>query len=126
MITALMLFAAVSPYNTFQDTYLYQNYPNTASYSLVRVQKLQQDQYQLLVLRDHNSGVCSKKTVFLDQLDSLVPFYYGQRSYVNNGYATKSGTVVGQIQNQMLVHYEGAPCEDYARLVPASNVIPVN
>lgn len=126
MITALMLFAAVSPYNTFHDTYLYPNYPNTASYSLVTVQKLQQDQYQLNSLTDHNGQVCNKQTVYLDQLDSLVPFYYGQRVYVNNGYATKSGTAVGQTGDWSLVHYEGKPCEDYARLVPTVSIIPLN
>ncbi len=121
-----MLFAAVSPYNTFHDTYLYPNYPNTASYSLVTVQKLHQDQYQLNSLTDHNGQVCSKQTVYLGQLDKLVPFHYGQRVYVNNGYATKSGTVVGQVQNQSLVHYEGKLCKEYATLVPTLNIIPLN
>ncbi len=126
MITALMLFAAVSPYNTFHDTYLYPNYPNTASYSLVTVQKLHQDQYQLNSLTDHNGQVCSKQTVYLDQLDSLVPFHYGQRVYVNNGYATKSGTAVGQKGDWTLIHYEGKPCKEYATLVPTLNIIPLN
>lgn len=126
MITALMLFAAVSPYNTFHDTYLYPNHPNTESYSLVTVQKLQQDQYQLNSLTDHKGQVCSKQTVYLDRLDGLVHFNYGQRVYVNNGYATKSGVAVGQTGDSTLIHYEGKPCEDYARLVNTSNLIPIN
>ena len=126
MITALMLFAAVSPYNTFHDTYLYPNYPNTASYSLVTVQKLQQDQYQLNSLTDHKGQVCGKQTVYLDQLGSLVPFHYGQRVYVNNGYATKSGTAVGQKGDWTLIHYEGGGCEDYARTVQTQSIIPLN
>lgn len=121
-----MLFAAVSPYNTFHDNYLYPNYPNAASYSLVTVQKLQQDQYQLNSLTDHNGHVCSKQTVHLEQLDHLVPFYYGQRVYINNGYATKSGVVVGQKNHNYLVHYEGKGCTEYARLVPSENTIPLN
>lgn len=126
MITALMLFAAVSPYNTFHDTYLYPNYPNIASYSLVTVQKLQQDQYQLNSLTDHNGMVCSKQYVHLEQLNKLTPFHYGRRVYVNSGYSTKSGTVVGQIQNDSLVHFEGKPCEEYASLVPTDSIIPLN
>lgn len=126
MITALMLFAALSPYNTFNNLYLYQNHTTPPSYRLVNVLKLQQDQYELRALSTHKGDICSKETVSLSDLNDIVPFYYGQRVYVNQGWATKSGVVVGQAGDWSLVHYEGKPCEDYARLVPTVSIIPLN
>lgn len=126
MLSTLMLFAALSPYNTFNDLYLYQNHTTPPTYKLVSVLKLQQDQYELRALTDHKGGVCSKENVALSDLNDLVPFYYGQRAYVNQGWSTKSGVLVGQRGEMNLVHYEGKGCEDYARLVPTVNIIPLN
>lgn len=126
MITALMLFAALSPYNTFNNFYLYQNNTTPPSYRLVSVMKLQQDQYELRTLSTHKGDICSKETVSLSDLKGIVPFYYGQRVYVNQGWATKSGVVVGQIGDSTLIHYEGKPCKEYATLVATLNIIPLN
>lgn len=126
MITALMFLAAVSPYNTFNDLYLYQNPTSPPSYKLVSVLKLQQDQYEIRTLETHKGPICSKEMVDRSDLIDLIPFYYGTRVYVSLGYSVKSGTVVGQTGDWSLVHYEGRPCEDYARLVPTSSIIPIN
>lgn len=126
MITTLMLLASVSPFNTFNDLYLYKNNAVPVSYQLVSPLKLQGDQYLLRVLESHNGPVCAKEIVTISDLNDIVPFYYGQRVYVNQGFSTKSGSVVGLKGESSLIHYEGKPCSDYAREVPTLNIIPIN
>lgn len=103
--------------------YLYPNNQDVNSYSLVTVQKDYSEMFKLNVLDNHNGSVCAQSLVTKDQLSVLLPFKYSSRVYVDNGYQTRSGTVVGEYKDYYLVHYEQKPCRDYARL--EKNILPL-
>lgn len=122
MITTLALLAS----STFNSFYLYPNHPQVNSYSLVTVSRMQTDNYQLNYLTNHLGEVCGKQMVTRSQLDMLVPFRYGERVYTDLGYSTRSGTVVGTVNSNVIVRYEGGECREYATLVPTAAIIPLN
>ena len=122
MIISIALLLSLSQNHLF----LFPNNTNPPSYRLVQIMKAQDDMSIVRSLTDHNSSVCAKDFVSIEDIKHIVPFSYAERVYVDQGYATKSGTVVGMVQGEALIHYENSTCYDYARPVNISNILPLN